>query len=106
MISIVSKKVSQKIKRWPRLLLWAVVSLLGCPKPAQTEFRQVAEGLDYLDASLDGSARAHIFRVDLSRWRLFSVLAKGEGREVATVETLADETKAAVMLNGGFFDEA
>jgi uncharacterized protein YigE (DUF2233 family) len=106
MSSIVSKKLRQKIRQWPRLLLWVVVSLMGCPKPAQTEFREVASGLEYLDASLDGSARAHIFRVDLSHWNLFSVLAKGNGREVATVETLAAETEAAVMLNGGFFDEA
>jgi uncharacterized protein YigE (DUF2233 family) len=80
--------------------------LVGCSSgAARRDFYEVAPGVEYLDAAIDSSARAHIFRVDPTRWTLFSVLAKSATRDVATVETLATESGAPLMLNGGFFDE-
>ena len=88
-----------------RVSLWFLWAMSGCGSAGYTSVRSLAPGLEYLDLQVSGEARAHVFRVDLAQWRPFSVLAKSAAREVAPVETLARETGAALMLNGGFFDQ-
>jgi uncharacterized protein YigE (DUF2233 family) len=77
----------------------------GCGSAVQSSVRGLAPGLEYLDFQVVGEARAHVFRIDLAQWRPFSILAKSATREVTSVETLAAETSATLMLNGGFFDQ-
>jgi uncharacterized protein YigE (DUF2233 family) len=88
-----------------RLSLWFLWAMSGCGSAAQSSVRSLAPGLEYLDLQIDGEARAHVFRIDLAQWRPFSVLAKSAARDLAPVETLATETRATLMLNGGFFDQ-
>jgi hypothetical protein len=90
--------------RAKRLLLWFLWAMTGCGQAAPS-IKTLAPGLEYLDLPITGDARAHVFRVDLDVWKPFSVLAKNATREVAPVEVLAKETGAAVMINGGFFDQ-
>ena len=72
--------------------------------PAAPSWREVAPGLEYAVVTKAGGA-AHLFRADLRTWRASAVDARGMLRKVATVSTLARETKAPVVVNGTFFDE-
>jgi hypothetical protein len=71
---------------------------------ASAAFTEIAPGLTYADLAVDGGARAHVFRADLSRWRPIVADARKDGRTRATASELARESGAAVVVNGSFFD--
>lgn len=74
---------------------------LGLQTPALAhEWKTLDEGLRYT-ATKD----LHVFRVDPKRFRFRVVLAKDYGKPTLSVKSLAQQSKALLVINGGFFDK-
>jgi uncharacterized protein YigE (DUF2233 family) len=67
-------------------------------------FRIIQDGLAYGDLSLGENAYAHVFRIDLQRWRPTLMDARSLGRSLASVSELAKYAKISLAVNGSFFD--
>jgi uncharacterized protein YigE (DUF2233 family) len=67
-------------------------------------WRQIADGLEYSRLNV-AQTTAHVLRVDVKKRRLRVLDARQFGAPRADAKTLAEKTKALVMVNGGFFGE-
>ena len=70
----------------------------------------IASGLWYREWPIPrggdaGDAKAHVFRADPRVVHITVIDARTETRSIATVEQLRSESRAYVVVNGGFFDE-
>lgn len=74
---------------------------------AHTVWRELAQGIDYLDLSpntLIPWSHIHVFRINLNHYQLDIVTAKELSQDHASVEEMAHYAKAPIAINGGFFD--
>lgn len=57
----------------------------------------------FTPASGEGNGVIHFFRIDLKRWKLRLINARQFNRQSATIKFLAQEGRARLAINGGFF---
>lgn len=60
--------------------------------------------LTFAPASGETAGAIHFFRIDPKRWKLRMVSAQQFNRDSATVKFLAQEGRARLAINGGFFN--
>lgn len=71
-------------------------------------WKNIAPGIDYYDNQLSYLtpwSHLHSFKLDLHRYKLSLATAKEFGKQYASVDYLAQQSKALVAINGGFFAE-
>lgn len=86
------------------LCLLLSTSDAAAPRPwssleAGLEHRKVS----FTPASGDGVGVVHFFRIDPRRWKLRLITAHRFNRDSATIKFLAQEGRARLAVNGGFF---
>lgn len=59
----------------------------------------------FTPASGEGSGIIHFFRIDPKRWKLRLISARQFNRDAATIKFLAQEGRARLAINGGFFGD-
>lgn len=73
---------------------------------ANSAWQSIAPGLAYQDLLSDSHWRhLHAFRIDLKQQQLFSILASDFSQKGASIIEYARQSKAPLLVNGGFFDE-
>lgn len=96
------------LRRLLTLTLLATACRCGAsPAPANggpRAWRPLQSGLDYRSADEDGTLY-HLLRVRLDAVELAVADARREGREVARVDVLQEESNAVAAINGTFFDD-
>jgi len=83
-----------------------LIALLPAATNAQTQWRQVLPGLDYVMIPFSHGMRSgkiHAFRFDLQQYRFRLAFAKDHPAVFASAKNLTDLSHGLVGINGGFF---
>lgn len=75
---------------------------------ASDNWHNLKPGLAYQDLAtslLSPWSHIHVFRIDLSKYRLESIFASALAKKFAYAEEFAEHTQALIAINGGFFDK-
>lgn len=86
-------------------------TLLPAPgKTASLPWSALEAGLEYrkvtfTPASGEGNGIIHFFRITPKRWKLRLITSRQFNRDSATVKFLAQEGRARLAINGGFFGD-
>ncbi len=91
-----------------RLIFILVLCTSGCIAHASTvtQWKPLAAGLDYAvlhPMPNTTNYQLHAFRIDLDHYRLSLVVAKNINQTSLFTDQLAEEKKALLAINGGFF---
>lgn len=84
-----------------------VICLFTIVPTIASAWQNLAPGIEYYDAGqnyLSPWAHIHVFRIDLKKNKLESVLAKKLQIKHSPIKLFAKETGALITINGGFFD--
>jgi uncharacterized protein YigE (DUF2233 family) len=71
--------------------------------PVSAEWKELAPGFDY---EARPEASAHVFRVDLEKFRIEVLTAAAFGGPALTAREFRERGRAVLAVNGGFFDAA
>jgi uncharacterized protein YigE (DUF2233 family) len=82
-------------------LKYLLFVFLLIPLRLEAEWRTLQPGLEY-----ETRASAHVFRIDLKKFRVGLLMAPDFGIAAMTAQDFRARSGAALVVNGGFFDEA
>lgn len=71
-------------------------------------WKTIANGVEYQDIAkslLTPWSHIHTFRIDLNLNKLSIIAAKNLGKELTSVDEVADKTQSILAINAGFFDD-
>lgn len=106
-----NRMVWQDIRGQARAFFFALLLCFGLTTMLYAKddiWKNIAPGIDYYDnhlSYLTPWSHLHGFKLDLRRYRLSLATAKEFGKQYASVDYLAEQSKALVAINGGFFAE-
>lgn len=89
-------------------LIMSVLLVASAATAASQPWSLLEAGMEYRKATFapasgDGNGTIHFFRIDPKRWKLRLISARQFNRDAATVKFLAQESRARLAINGGFF---
>jgi uncharacterized protein YigE (DUF2233 family) len=89
-------------------IIIAIVFASTAAHAASSPWSMTEAGIEYrkvtvAPASGESSGTLHFFRIDPKRWKLRLITARQFHRDTATVKFLAQEGRARLAINGGFF---
>lgn len=90
-----------------KFYLFFLLIALSIPAHSATGWQMLAPGIEYRDLQgglLTPWSHIHVFRVDLTKNQLELVTAKTLAMKNASADQFAEQTKALLSINGGFFD--
>lgn len=90
------------------VLIFIFYLLLPTYAYANDQWKELAAGIEYQD--LEGGlltpwSHIYVFRIDLSKNQLALVSAKNLSLKNASADQFAEQSKALLSINGGFFDQ-
>jgi uncharacterized protein YigE (DUF2233 family) len=101
-------KYRERFKKFFRISMVPLVLLILVGFSALVEnWRPLAPGIEYKDLSRNTLApwsHIHVFRIDLAKNSLDSLLAKNFSKTAASAELFSEKSNALIAINGGFFD--
>ena len=97
-------RVNPRLTPFVATLLLVAVSFASVAQGEDTQFRQIAPGIEHLQVIRGtGPWRMHMLRLDLKKVRLKFVRAMDEAVGLETTSSLAARHGALAAINGGFF---
>lgn len=85
-----------------------MIAVASVSQAASAPWSALESGLEYRKVTVtptngEGSGTLHFFRINPQRWQLKLISARQFNRESATIKFLAQEGRARLAINGGFF---